>query len=78
MTPNLSAMAAELAQAQTYITQLTNRKQAASAIHASALSQRPAGIPASWQPDYILSAGTASVKAWFDPNHYGNQLTPRS
>lgn len=78
MTPSdLSAISAELAQAQTNLNRLLSVKQRTSAIYATALSQRPAGIPSSWLPEFTVSADVASVKAWFDPDFYGTNLTRR-
>lgn len=73
-TPNLSAIAAEVAEAQTALNRATAKKNSASAIYASALAQRPAGIDPTWLPDFTISGSNAVVRAWFDPNHFGNRL----
>lgn len=75
MTPNISAMEAEIAAIQAQIDKATQRKNVASAVYADALFQRPVGIPATWLPDFTISAGTANIRAWFDPTFFGNSLS---
>lgn len=74
MTPNFSALEADVIQAQTWLNERTRLKQAASAATAAANAQRPAGLPPSWLPDFKLSGTNVVVVAWFDSVHFGNQL----
>lgn len=77
MTPNLSAIAAEVATLQLQAQRAQTRFDNISAQFAAALALRPAGIDPEWLPDFTLSAGQVTVRAWFDPTFFGKRLNVR-
>jgi uncharacterized protein involved in exopolysaccharide biosynthesis len=74
VTPNISALEAVVAEIQDQLQKARFRRDNASAGLALAMSLKPAGIPAEWLPDYVRSADTVTIRAWFDPAHFGNKL----
>lgn len=73
-TPNISALDAEVAEIQAQLNRATQRRDNQSAALALAMSLKPAGIPASWLPDFTRSGSSVNIWAWFDPAKYGNRL----
>jgi hypothetical protein len=73
-TPNISALAAEVAAAQAVLDKAVQRRDNQSAALALAMSLKPAGIPVEWLPDFKRSGASVTIFAWFDPQKYGDRL----
>lgn len=73
-TPNISALSVEVTELQAQLDKATQRRDNQSAALALAMSMKPAGLPASWLPDFKRSGTSVTIYAWFDPDKYGNRL----